>query len=209
MRSKLKCCLPKVLIFTLYNLSPLSTHSRNYTIYISHAKANAAIPARFKGRPRFHQSRQSPLIYIIKLFSTHKKDTTCKFPGTKIYILHNKVLIPDWFKILDKRDCSHLNPSIISASNIKNTSMILAQKFNLCIVAVPSQVPMSSELITLRIISTISTAMHLQNGNFIRTALTSWGILEGLGYYWVLVLNDSATSLELLPSYKVCLPGYS
>ncbi|KAK9216329.1 hypothetical protein WN944_008338 [Citrus x changshan-huyou] len=83
------------------------------------------------------------------------------------------------------------------------------QKFNLCIVAVPSQVPMSSELITLRIISTISTAMHLQNGNFIRTALTSWGILEGLGYYWVLVLNDSATSLELLPSYKVCLPGYS
>lgn len=86
--------------------------------------------------------------------------------------------------------------------------MILAQKFNLGIVAVPSQVPMSSELMTLRIISTISIAMHLQNGNFIRTALTSWGILEGLGYYWVLVLNDSATSLELLPSYKVCLPGY-
>lgn len=121
MRSKLKCCQPKVLIFTLYNLSPLSTHSRNYTIYISHAKANAAIPARFKGRPRFHQSRQSPLIYIIKLFSTHKRDTTCKFPGTKIYI-YIIVLIPDWFKILDKRDCSHLNASIISASNIKNTN---------------------------------------------------------------------------------------
>lgn len=132
-----------------------------------------------------------------------------KIRHANFQVLHNKVLIPDWFKILDKRDCSHLNHSIISASNIKNTSMILAQKFNLCIVAVPSQVPMSSELITLRIISTISSAMHLQNGNFIRTALTTWGILEGLGYYWVLVLNDSATSLELLPSYKVCLPGYS